>query len=346
MTTYNTTLRDPGLIPWRRFCRNGRVVSGMLESTLREATNHCVAYRRKSVFKGVPLSSVATSGSSGDALFATTFRTGYGATQIAARILAVPVPSAITIDPYFDIQITDGYTGGSTTTGSEFHAPMAPNGSSTITPDNFVTGVVTVDCSENTVYRIWIRGNNARIVGACFYELGTVPVDTANGGTLDLGIHANSPILDKDVGNLRDAHQELFARNGAVLFWWSADNHGTSNRTITGTTYTNVFDATTTVTANTVGMVVDTDYLGSYSTGPKVVIAVNANIVAPGAANGSFKVTDGTNNYEITGINSAGIYTTTATLPVGNAQKFDFYAKAGAGGETIDIDEINVFLED
>ena len=347
MSTFDADIRDPGVINWRRFCRNGTVTSGMMEKRIRDATNHIVAFRRKAAsFWTTPTVRTGISGT--NRIYSTAIRAGYGVQELEAVLVLLPADNASAADPYAFLRVTDGFSGGSQTDSNELHYSRVETSGGDI-PDNIFYGKVSVAVTENTYYRVDVMAvDYARVIGACIWERGYDPVDDTYGGAVDPRVHKGVQILDSNTANLADEQLLLWNRNQAPFISWCEDRVGDDNFTITATSYTNLFDgSSTSVTTTTPGFMFDAAYRGSLSsTTIPVVFAIRAAITA-GAGTATVRLTDGTNNIDIGSVSGVATwYSTTGTIPTGDDQKWDIHVDCSNGTTTCAVEAAVLFPED
>lgn len=343
MSTHRPSETVPAVLHWRRFCKNRMPVNGQLARQLADQYNHILAYRRKYwLFRPTVATEIPspTGGTQTWHYFAG--HTGHGIDRLVCYlVMAKPTDGGAT-DPRADFQVTPGLSGGTTITSTDTHTGITL--STNDYPDEFHHARIYASVSSDTLYRGIVRTHDyARIAGCLIYEVATNPVDTSDGG-LDPRLGAGTQILDDHLKNLNEGLTDIWRHNAGPLFTWSM-KYGDSI-THSGTSYTNPFDSTTTVTSASVGVTLNLQYHNTVAqtTVPvKIVIACVRTSGSGDIEQNVVRFTDGTNSIDINGIDSSTRwYQTTGNIDPDQDQKWDIHMKT-ASGDTLRLEGFTIF---
>lgn len=283
---------------------------------LADAMNYISCRQKKLVFWRAQ-NFRAISGGSSAAIYAWPyfFRTGENTTAIDVRLGVVVTPFASASPPRVDISVKPGASGGSAV------------GTATITYDGGSAGS-TVSASEVSHKRVKITGlsadteyrvENQVTQGACLaYMVVTESKsygDDSVAGVCGVGKYqAQGPIYDEHIADLVDANNRLWKHNGAHLFSWAGDyevgNVVGCPQITTGTTYADV-----TARDIYIATLYHNTRRRSGATAVPCRFAIQAERFA-GAGTLSVRLSDGTNNIEVTGLGAGGV--TSWTVASGN----------------------------
>ncbi len=311
-TEHDPSKNIPRPIGWHGFARNTLPVQAALGKKLWNATNHCVAYRRKTVFhKCMNLQSIRSGASGTQTLWYGRFHAGHGATHIIARVGMAPMGTSGSSGEIY-------LTVGGTDTNKLVQAPTANND----VASDYSYGKIIYGVSENTTYEWSLKAvDYARPFSLTIYEIGDQPVNTGNGATVDPRLGVQSPITSAQHQDIHQAHWDLWRHNACHLFNWTQDDEN-SAYSISGATYTNIFDRTTTggAASTAPGFYLQTTRHNRVNHDVPIVFAFYG-ASASGGSTSSVQLVDNSNTKlaEITSIGSTEQwYTTTATLTAGN----------------------------
>lgn len=344
MTTHNPFISYPKHEHWRRYCKNGQPANGTLARRLVDGTNHVVAYRRK-LFgtKCVAISAVPAGASSATEHWHFAGHTGVGVAYLEASIILAKADNGT--DPFVYMQAVP-IAGGSTLTSNEFHYSVV-DASADDYPDEFAYGTIRVAVDPDTLYRVaLITSGYARPVACSVYEIGEVPVNTSN-GAVDPRVHTGVNILDSQIEELMPAQTAIWRNNAGPVLQWCRDSVGTAPTRSTAS-YANLINqsAGSTVDANSIGVRVNLQYHNTQAQADvPVLMVVRAQRTAGSTnTNNAVKVTDGTNEIEIAGIDDSTLwYTVVGTMPATDGQKWDIQLRANSVSETVRVDAVYVF---
>lgn len=326
MTLYTPTKTFPLLIEWKSRARNGLPVQALLGKRFRTAVNHSVAYRRKLVFTKCESMASGVGPASGRAGEASTvslwhgrYQPGVGNGYLTARIGCRPTDTSGS-DGQVYLTVTDVDAASSSDT-TAIHIPTQAEDTA---PDEMLYYWINYDTSGLTAGTAveWVLKavDYARPVSLTIWESGEYPVDTTNGGTAAQDVGVGTDILDDSCKDVRDALWDLWRYNASHLFSWSRNTSSAVEET--ATSYTNLFDGTTTGGAATTapGFYLQTTYHDRIKHDVPIVFAVRAamNNTTGGAA----RIVDSSNTTlaEITNFTTTPTWqTTTTTLTAGNS---------------------------
>jgi len=362
----------PKIYPWplqhTRWCRNGYSPDITFARSLGYGLNHSLAYRRK-VFLNAVSALAGTMGESGSTLtywrsrMKTGINPGIGLKLTFDLMLGVNRVSEGGVGHdgcAVSIKVTPA--GGSTTTKTVYYG-SAEGTLDEDDPLNTLTDWhVEFDVSASTVYEVAIEGvDGGRPISVtgiewCDPEVG----DNAGSGAgvyAPPGMPVFMPIEDGLRENLIATLSQMWLEGGAPLINYPGNGAGTA-QSVTGTTWTNIFDATTSVSSSSVGF-----YIGAEGAGDgaltsllpmcrlkdgddlPVTFAVYGNA---SANNGRVRLVDSGG----TGISHNGITTTlqwhTSDTTLSNVESFasnklDLQASHDTGGQTVNVYAVCIY---
>ena len=335
MADHIVSLEYPSPVNWARWTRNGMIPTAhFFRWCVREFSN-VAQLRKQLVFSHTQdFASIETAESSTHTRWRFRFRSGYASHRLVFAMLLGLEDHATATDPYCYWALTE--VGVGTTNSTEMRYGQSSGGPDD-TPDEWMWTSVSMDISPNTEYECVLQTvDYSRPVACGVWERGALTGldDTLTGAVDPTKFALGQPILDDDMAELGEASRYLWKQNGSQLFTWSAEDTGaTAVPTSTSTSYVNMFDSTSTPGATTVGVNIQTTYHNTDTeTDLPVEFAVYAEYDSAFAGTGSIKISDGTNEIEITGISTPAWYTATGTIPAALA-KFDLMGKmADASG--------------
>lgn len=316
--------RYPEIIPVKRFARNGMLPDVRFLNRLIKGANHVAAYRRKMF---LTYSDMIGRGTSSSAVEVLRFRghTGYGCTGVKFVLGLGLDTSGVATNPHVDVSVTEVGTG--TTTETIYH------GLGTAGSDDFPSSIawrdLTIPANENTTIEVAIETNDyARVVAATAFEVANDEVEIDTQAVIGL------PIEDRLRKELLEGLSLKWQKNGSHLVTFIGRGNGTANN-FTSTTWTNVVDLATSVSANTAGFYLDG--LASHcrlidGAEMDVVLAVHGSCAS--GSNGEVRLEHGTLGTlaSITGITTSSQWhtTTTTIASVDEIDKVDIQARVGS----------------
>jgi hypothetical protein len=242
----------PKLLQWERWCRNRDVPQAEFLSRAKRYANHVTAYRRKTIFTvGGDLGSSSSIGAtiSGTVNYwRSRFISGNAATQLRFK-LDIPPPhyqaESPPTDPRIDVSVT--LAGGATTTKSITQAAWNGGGPHNDAPQYWRTHRLRFDISANATYEILVAGvNGGRPVCVTAYEFADPDADEEGVPFyIERGVSAETPIYDALAQLFLLGLSDTWRRNRAHLLSFAGRGDGTA-RSVTGTTWTNLIDGSST----------------------------------------------------------------------------------------------------
>jgi hypothetical protein len=319
------------------FARNTLPVMAGFATRVWRATNHCLLYRRKTVItKCLDIRAGLLTGASGtNELWHGRFHSGHGVRALGARIGLAPVDNSSATDAETYLTV-----GGTDT--DKIHQSYVNLGD---VADNLgAAEIIYAISSDATITWSLTAVDYARPYSLCIYELGDFQADTADGG-VDPRLGQASPLLDSNHQQLHEAQTELWKTNAAHLYSWSRDNAASAPTFASKTTYTNLWDGTTTggASVTTPHITLETTYHNTVgSTNVPIVFAVRGERTVGSGTCKARLVDDGNNTLcELAAITTNGWYSNTANLTAGTivaAVEIE-----SASGSTVRIDAVSVY---
>lgn len=335
----------PRLIHSRRFARNGFVTEAAFAKQLVDGQNHIMAYRRKTF-----LTANETAPAAGSAGTVTRYRayghTGHGATHVGF-IVGIGLDTTSTgASPSVKVSATTATTG---TVTQDVYAGLF-NGTPTDSPSEITyhDGRLAVTANE-TVQIVVSTSDYARIFSILVYEIASDIVDSAVNYYQEVTPAAQYPIWD----STRQVHNvgmsQIWRHNGGHIMTWPGSGTGTSPTYTGGTTWTNVIDSATSVTANTAGF-----YLGNVGldlsgmqrygdTSLNVVFA--AHLSCTGSATADVRLEDSSGTIcSMTGKGTASAwYTATTTISLSTLDKADLQFRTSNAANTVTLNAVSLY---
>lgn len=245
----------------RVYMRNGVRPSGpQVSSFVVGLLNHQLGHRMRRHFSKTI---TAAEGVEGATTSSTTtwrwlMRTLPNETEMKVRLLMVPGATGVNDHPYVYVKITKDATSAviydDGTSGTDKRMWHGPRSAAPTTPvlDDYAERSASYALEADTVYRCEVvQGERARIVALTAYGMVRSHMDPALDVCVDPGrFLVNQPITETQNGDVLDSLQYLWKRHGAAIAY---SVPGTTAKTVTGTTETNILDATTTWTSSTKG---------------------------------------------------------------------------------------------
>jgi len=233
--------RYPRIIHHRRWCLNGSIPDAWFIRQVRDGLNHTMAHRRK-VFLNVaaPWETLGAAGTTN--YWRAYMRTGYGASELRFD-LALGLDLHVAGDPYVEVVVTES-GGASQTIRIDYGNSGSGSSDEPYTIGTFFRRGVTV--SPNTAYEILVRGvDGGRPLTVAGYEYANPEINESTSYYAELAPSVAQPVYDSFRQKLLDGLSNVWKGNGAHLLTWAGLGTGNA-RSVTGTTWTNVFDGTST----------------------------------------------------------------------------------------------------
>ena len=207
-----------------------------------------------------------------------------------------------------------------------------------ITPSQVIRRTFVVrGLSPNTEYHgVFELNNDMRMVFASVHEAWNMLADDSVTGVCNPDkFHAEGPIYDEHANDLNEANNRLWRHNGAPYIGWSSDYARSSAPTTTSASFANLI-------SNSAGFDIDATYhVTRRRTTVPVKMGVRAHYLTS-ASNAEFRLTDGTNNIDITGVTLPAVgssrwFTTTSTIPASSAN-WRMQARRTSGSGSVAVD--------
>lgn len=353
--------RYPTRLDWERWCRNGDIPDAALARLFERYQNHIMAWRRKVIFEvcGDLLGATSAIGAT-DAdttYWRSRFHSGHGASEIRFRLLCGRSRTQPPHSPRVEIDVTE-VGGGTTTLTINFGNFGDDYVNVTDAPDELVEFRRGVSILADTDYTVAVRGiGGGRPVAVDCYEYADPEVDDDRNYFIEIGPSGEFPIYDLLRQRLTEGLSQMFLANGAHLITFAGLGDG-SARSITGTTWTNLIDgSSTSVSASTPGYDFDNESDGgalletllplcrlSAGNDLPITLAVFGNTSA--GSTGEFRLEgSGGTACSITGITTTlQWHTTDTTLQnVDSITKVDPQLRNGTGGQTTNVYAVSVY---
>lgn len=325
--------------PWlepAKFARNGKYPDALYQASMSELGNHIAMYRLKEIASFGMTTSVI-SGGTPDA-DKPRWRTKYEPSPYATCLIfkgwlaqaALENPAS---DPYAFVTFDNGTHTG--TCELHYGAAAAANAN----PDHMAVmwGFVTNDAAPTTLlaptsgtsYSVTVSDRQSRIAACTIFEgslNATAPFTE--------GYAVTSRILSTDRSVLIPGARNMWKQQGAPLFTWTVDNQASPRTRISATSINAIDDTNTSVATSTPGYTLDLRYRDRSSAS---YVPVRFWVYGSSAGTGGtvlLKASNGSNVASITGITTAGWYSSTlaASFPATLA-KYDLHY-AGDGTNT------------
>jgi hypothetical protein len=342
--TSPVTKRYPHVIQHSQWCRNGLVPDAAFATVSRNAQNHILGYRKKVVFQTSDRPLTVGHTSSGTA-FRFRCQTGHGTTHLVYVLwLALSTDSANT-DP--TVVLTTKIAGGATTTNTihfGIRGVIAPYR----TLNEATIRTVRVAVTANTTYECAIAiADYGCVQSACVYEEGEAAVDSSVDYYMNPSAGMDQPIYAADRYRHLRGLSHIWRHNGAHVLNYSPLFGAKTNAT---TTFKNVIDNSTSVTAATPGFNVfpflENSCRLSDSKAIDLIFAVHGKTSA--GSDGEVKLQNASGAIvSITNISTTEQwYTTTVSVPaVDTVGKVDiWFRKASAGTTTLNAVSVYEYL--
>jgi hypothetical protein len=236
-----------------RWCRNGAIPDAGFQERLINGLNHVAAYRKKVIGTvGQDFGSASLIGTTNTTTTYWRFRckTGFATTQLRFKMIIgvafTPGEFPTDDDPLVRVNVN----------GADYDVHYgSASGDTEDSPDELYTCRLDVPVSPDTTYAVTITGHDgARPLGVCAYEFADPTIALATAYYYDGSpAAALKPIYAHDREAILDHLSRTWTSGGAPLLTWFGRGDGTA-RSITGTTWTNLIDgSSTSVAANSPG---------------------------------------------------------------------------------------------
>jgi hypothetical protein len=345
MTKHAVGLQTPPLVDDERFNRNGMLPSASAARRLANGFNSVSSrYKKQVLLRSQRLGDVDVSSGGIVTLWPFAFGTGENTSGLTLRVGQALVDSLggagsgqleirEMATGLLAHEVDLDFSGLSSTTdvapGDVHHATHNVPG---LDPNTEYFGHFFLFGGARIIYASVVENAGSAIVGTILAD-DSLPAVCNPGELL-----SEAPIYDAQVEDLREANNELWRHNGSHLLQWSKDVTATTSGSpdsplITATTYENVEDGSTAVTAATIGVTLVAEYHNtSNRTTIPVRLAVQAGQTVGSGNVLSVKLTNGTDSIEMaTFVDGPGNWcVVSATMPA-TAAKWDLYAKVDGG---------------
>lgn len=314
--------------------------------------NHILSYRKK-VFMNMGDMDNPITGGAATTVFARAYcHTGHGTTHIGFVVgmaLDIRIAGA---DPRITIEVK--ISGGASTTETIRYGLNSEAAASDAGPNSISWFRPKIAVTADTRYEILVSAvDYARPVSVMAYEIGATEVDSATNYFHEHQVGVGYPIYD----SLRSAGliglSQMWRHNGSHLLTYPGARNGTSP-TYASTTWTNVLDGSTAVSAATPGYYLGGDantYLtqhvrqsDSSTQVLDVVLAVHGSMSA--GATGEVRLEDSTGTRcSITGITTTAQWhvATTTISAVDTMAKVDLQARTSNVANTLTVNAVCLF---
>lgn len=342
-------VRYPKRIDPLKWAYNGAYPDAFLARQLAWAHNHALAYRHK-VFGafGDLDNSGSSSGVYGFTGTTTCWRfrgrTRVGASEMVFKIGMGLDPHNSGTDPAVTVDVTEA--GGSTTSVTTYYG-LAANGNDGDAPYTLRWAELRVPVEGETVYEVAIKGvDYGRPICWTAYDYVDPEVDAATNAYVELAPTIAQPIYDDFRKALAQGLVNLWLANGAHLFTWPGRGNGASVD-VTGTTWTNALDGSTSSSSSTPGFNIAeaagssplwlpslTDGLTRLSHDGDLPVTLAVYAQTDVGSTGEVRIADGTGGLiSVTGIGTTAQWYTTDDV-LGSGNKLDLQLRNGTGGQT------------
>ncbi len=243
------------------------------------------------------------------------------------------------------------YDDGTSGTDSRLYYGHAITTPTNAIPNDLTQRSTSYLLDPGTLYRCEVISDyGASVQSLTAHGVVRTSLDSATDTCVDPGkFLVNEPITETANGLFLDAVESLWKEHGAAHAAWSVD--AATAKTVTGTTETNLLDATTTWTASTRGFPAHTLNRHSLDTtlggSPTYLAPVKLWVYASAAGGGTGTVRarwgTGSSYAQIASISSAGWYTSDTGIPGNADQKVDFTGLCSDGGTTVSVYQMGFF---
>lgn len=339
--------RYPKIIYPHRHARNGFIPEAPFIRRTVKAQNHIMAYRRKSWLNASDFTGRFT-GSAGTDLYRCYGHAGYGATHLGI-IVALGLDSSGTgADPYVRIARTASTLG---TTNLDIHGGNYDNaaGAPTDAPSEIIWREGRIPLTANEAFSVVVTAADyARVMSICLYEIASNVITNSTSYYLEAEPVVEFPVYDTYRQKQLQGLSQIWRRNGGHLLTYPGAGTGTAS-TSASTTWTNVIDAATSVSATTAGY-----YLGDgdadlnmmrRATDTTVDVVLAAYCSVTNSATGEVRLQDGSGTIcSITGMGTAAAwYTTTTTIATSSLEKADLQFRTSNAANTISLHAVCLY---
>jgi len=345
----HANINYPKMIHPFRWARNGQIPDAYFLRQLVTAQNHALAYRRKTFFRWGDFEQRFTGISASTVIWRVRCHTGLAATKIGIIAGMGRSDKGSAGDPIFTFRASK-VAGGSDSV--QIHA-----GASLVAPTDVPSEIIwrdaTVDVDPDADYELDLTTEDyARPLSVLLYEIANPEVDEATNYYVEAAPTIEQPVYDATHLRILQGMSEMWRRNGRHLLSWGGSGTGT-NPTFNSTTWTNVIDGSTSVSASTPGYYFHSDEEGeakhirvsdtSAST-VNVVLAVHCSVTGSATGEVRLQSTGGT-AASITGMGTASAwYTTTTTITTDNLlDKLDLQCRTSNGANTVTLNAVSLY---
>ncbi len=275
------------------------------------------------------------------------FRTGENTSGLSVRLGIVP-SDAVAASQTVNYVLRAFSTGDNTDalTASFIHEVEGQVASTSLVPSDLLFRSFHVDgLASNTEYHGYFSlTNSVRVAFTSIHESWQMTADDSVTAVVNPDkFHVEGPIYDEHAQDLCEANNKLWRHNGAPYINWSCDYPSSGAPGTTSAAFADVI-------SDSAGFYVNTAYHSTRRrTGASgVPVKMGVKTFRTGAAcDAEFRLTDGTNNIDITGVTvptatSTRWFTTTATISDTPAT-WRMQAKRTAGTGTVNIEAWTLF---
>lgn len=308
----------------------GKLPSARAMRRLAEGFNGLGTHQKRVVLhRAQVLGSLVAGSGSAVSIWPFYFRTSANTIGLRVWLGLVDTDYASASNPRVQVVVSDAGAGTPYSDTVYYNGRNPPSNNWEIFQRTTIASALIEGLSADTEYytNITVSGG-ARVAWALAYEYANRHADDSVAGIVAAGkFSEEGPIYDADWQDVQEAAKEHWRHSGAHLLSWTPNYNRTGGPTVTAASYTNIIDgSSTTVTANTPGVTLATQYHGTTSreNAIPVKMAVYATRTV-GEAALNLRITDGTNVVTLTGAANGSWSTVTGTLP-GQVAKYDIQA--------------------
>ncbi len=265
------------------------------------------------------------------------WRTGEGTTAVVVRLGMAPSTVSTVSNVSYQVRVFSAGDETDTLVESVTHQLHGTLAAGALSPNDIIERTFVVKgLSPNTEYHArFVNTNSARIVYATVHEGWEVRADDAVTGVCNPDkFHAEGPIYDEHAQDLTEANNKLWRHNGAPYIGWSGDYAAGSLPSTTSAVLGDIFTGC--------GQYIDATY---HTTRNRTTVPVKMGVRAFASGTpctADFRLTDGTNNIDITGCvlstaTSAKWFTTTANIPA-SIGTWRMQFRLASGANTVFVD--------
>ncbi len=337
----------PRLIQHKRFARNSFIPEAPFARRLVTGQNHVMAFRRKT-FLTANTTPPAAGVASAD-LYRVYCHTGHGATHMRVKVGMMMDTTSTGVDPFVRVAVTEVGVG---TTNLDIHGG-AYTGTPSDGPGDILWRSELVPVTANAAHSIVVSiSDYARLQSILIYEVASDVVDSAVNYYAEVTPSTEHPIYD----SVRQTHavglSQIWRHNAGHLMNWPGNGTSAASPTNATTTWTNVIDAATSVTASTAGFWLgDTgsfvmSQMARQYTADTLDVVFAAHLSCTGSATAEVRLEDsGGTIISMTGKGTASAwYTVTGSLAnLGDIAKCDLQFRTSNAANTVTLNAVCMY---